>query len=70
MAQTSLSDLLKRVKLGDSEQLHALVDELSDQIYIKDAEGCYVFNNINHAKALGTPSPEEVVGKMDFDFYP
>ena len=70
MTQTSLSDLLKRVKLGDSEQLHALVDELPDQIYIKDAEGRYVFNNINHAKALGASSPEEVVGKTDFDFYP
>src|SRR5215212_9312908 len=70
MARTSLSDLLKRAKLGDSGQLRALVDELPDQIYIKDSEGRYVFNNNNHAKALGTSSPEEVVGKTDFEFYP
>ncbi len=70
MTRTSLSDLLKRAKLGDSGQLRALVDELPDQIYIKDPEGRYVFNNINYAKALGTSSPEEVVGKTDFEFYP
>ena len=70
MTQTSLSDLLRRVELGDSEQLRALLGELPDQIYIKDAEGRYVFDNIKHAKALGTSSPEEVVGKTDFEFYP
>jgi len=70
MTRISLSDLLKRAKLGDSGQLRALVDELPDQIYIKDPEGRYVFNNINHAKALGTSGPEEVVGKTDFEFYP
>src|SRR5829696_3106132 len=70
MTRISLSDLLKRAKLGDSGQLRALVDELPDQIYIKDPESRYVFNNINHAKALGTSSPEEVVGKTDFEFYP
>jgi len=70
MTHISLSDLLSRVKLSDSEQIRALVDELPDQIYIKDAEGRYVFNNVNHTTALGTSSPEEVAGKTDFDFYP
>ncbi len=69
MSQSSLSELLKGVGLGDSKQFRTLVNELPYQIYIKNSEGRYVFNNSTHAKALEVSSPDEVVGKTDFDFY-
>ena len=50
--------------------LRILIDTLPDQLYVKDAEGRFVVNNIKHAKDLGAASPEEIAGKTDFDFYP
>jgi PAS domain S-box-containing protein len=50
--------------------LRTLIDSLPHYIYIKDIEGRYVLDNIADAHAMGAGSPEEVVGKTDFDFYP
>jgi PAS domain S-box-containing protein len=46
------------------------MDNLPDQIYLKDTEGRYVFINAAHMVVLGLATPVEVVGKTDFDFYP
>jgi PAS domain-containing protein len=59
------NDQLEKVKL-----LRTLMDALPDCIRVKDLEGHYLFNNAAQVKKLGAASPEEVVGKTDFDFDP
>ena len=50
--------------------LRTLIDSLPDYVYVKDTEGRYLLSNLEHAKALGAASPEEIAGKTDSDFYP
>lgn len=50
--------------------LRALVDNLPDQIYIKDAESRFLLVNPAVARNLKVATPDEVVGKTDFDFLP
>jgi PAS domain S-box-containing protein len=52
----------------ESSLLHALMDNIPDAIYFKDAEGRFVRVN-RHAPYRGNKAPEEVVGKTDFDFF-
>lgn len=53
----------------DSSILRVLMDTSADRIYFKDLQSRFVRNNATHARALGAASPEECVGKTDFDFF-
>jgi sigma-B regulation protein RsbU (phosphoserine phosphatase) len=53
----------------DSAILRVLMDTIPDRIYFKDLESRFVRNNLAHAHSLGVTSPEECVGKTDFDFF-
>ena len=53
----------------DSSLLRVLMDTSADRIYFKDLQSRFVRNNATHARALGAASPEECVGKSDFDFF-
>jgi PAS domain S-box-containing protein len=70
MTKMPLRKPTPRGGLGDSRLLRTLIDSLPDQLYVKDTEGHYLLNNLEHAKALGAVSPEEIAGKTDSDFYP
>jgi PAS domain S-box-containing protein len=50
--------------------LHLLMDNIPDTLYFKDTE-CR-FTRINNAQAsvMGLSSPDDAVGKTDFDFFP
>ena len=50
--------------------LRTLIDLLPDAIYVKDVESRYVINNEAAAHVLGAASPEETIGKRDFDYFP
>ena len=50
--------------------LRTLIDNLPDAIYAKDTQGRYVVKNLEDARLMGAASPEEVIGKTDFDYYP
>ncbi len=50
--------------------LRILIDNLPNYIYVKDTESRFVINNIASRRALGATTPDEPVGKTDFDFYP
>ena len=50
--------------------LHTLIDNLPDYIYAKDAEGRFVIANVGVAHQMGFSSPNEVIGKSDFDLFP
>ena len=49
--------------------LRTLIDNLPDQIYVKDRESNFLLFNPAVLRALGAKNDEEVVGKTDFDFH-
>ncbi len=52
------------------DMLETLMDNVPDSIYFKDASGRFTRINRAHARFLGLKSPEEAIGKTDFDFLP
>jgi len=50
--------------------LRTLIDNLPDYIYAKNTESRFVLGNIAIARLMGTTTPDELIGKTDFDFYP
>ena len=55
--------------LGEAALLRALIDNLPDLIYVKDAQSRFLVANRAVADQMGT-TPGELLGKSDFDFYP
>jgi two-component system cell cycle sensor histidine kinase/response regulator CckA len=50
--------------------LRTLIDNLPDYIYVKDTDSQFVVGNITVGHGVGVTTPDEIVGKTDFDFYP
>ena len=78
VAQGIRQRLQTEVTVRESEQalavernrLRALVDNLPDVIYVKDAENRFVVANAAMARLTGVDTPDELLGKTDFDVYP
>ncbi len=68
-AQIELKGLYTKLS-RDHNLLRTLLDVLPERIYVKDSDGSYVADNIAHSRLLGCESPEEVVGKTVFDYFP
>ncbi|MCL4297085.1 MAG: PAS domain S-box protein [Anaerolineae bacterium] len=56
--------------LQQQSLVSTLIDNLPDYVYAKDAESRFILLNKATAHLLGVSSPDEVVGKTDFDFFP
>ena len=54
----------------ERDLLHALIESLPDQIYMKDSTGHFIRSNSATAHALGLETTEALLGKTDFDFFP
>ncbi len=54
---------------NEKKLLRTLIDHLPDSIYAKDIEGRFILKNIAGAGLLGAATPDEAIGKTDFDFY-
>jgi PAS domain S-box-containing protein len=54
----------------DHDLLRTLIDTLPDSIYVKDAEGRYILDNLAHMRHVGAASIGDIVGKTVFDFFP
>ena len=50
--------------------LRAVIDNLPDHIFLKDAHGRYLLDNVAHQRWLGASSSAEVVNHTAFDFFP
>lgn len=50
--------------------LRTLIDNLPDNIYVKDTGRRFVVGNVAVARFMGAGTPDELLGKTDFDFYP
>jgi PAS domain S-box-containing protein len=50
--------------------LRTLIDNLPEYVFAKDAEGRFVVGNIALARHMGATTPDDLIGKTDFDFYP
>ncbi len=68
-------DVTERIKTEQAltkEQtlLRTLIDNIPDLIYVKDVAGKFLLVNQAHAHYMGATTPDELVKKSDFDFYP
>jgi len=50
--------------------LRALIDEIPDQIFVKDRQSRFVMLNRPALEGLGLQSYEDAIGETDFDFFP
>jgi PAS domain S-box-containing protein len=50
--------------------LRAVIDNVPDHIFLKDAEGHYLLDNVAHMRWLGASDRSEIVGRTPFDFFP
>lgn len=67
-------DITEQKKIEDDlrrEQflLRALLDNLPDHIYFKDAESRFIRNSKSHALSFGLTDPGLLFGRSDFDFF-
>ncbi len=60
------NDLLEQ----ERNLLRNLIDNIPDQVYVKDSQGRYLESNAAHLRLLGATSRDEVVGRMSADFLP
>jgi len=58
-------------KKFENEQflVNALMNNLPDHIYFKDLESRFIRNNKSHIESFGLTSPDQLLGKSDFDFF-
>jgi PAS domain S-box-containing protein len=54
----------------EHSMLRALIDNMPTFIYVKDVHSRFVLANTYTVHALGQDSPENLLGKTDFDFFP
>jgi PAS domain S-box-containing protein len=50
--------------------LRTLIDNLPDVIYAKDADSRMMMANMAQARLLGAATPDGLIGRTDFDFFP
>lgn len=56
--------------VAERNLLRAVIDNVPDHIFLKDAEGHYLLDNAAHMKWLGASNRSQIVGRTVFDFFP
>ncbi|HEY2980917.1 MAG TPA: PAS domain S-box protein, partial [Anaerolineales bacterium] len=70
----SISDITERRQteadlIAERDLLQALMDNIPDTIYFKDAASRFTRVNWAQAEMLGVPTPEHAIGKTDLEFF-
>jgi PAS domain S-box-containing protein len=60
----------KDLPFAQKNLFNLIIENLPDQIYLKDRESRFILCNTSVALHAGYKSPEEIIGKTDFDFHP
>jgi PAS domain S-box-containing protein len=60
----------EEMRAEEHNLLRSLIDNMPDLIYIKDKRSRFVIANTAVTSFMGAATPDELVGKTDFDFYP
>ena len=68
--QIAMRERIEKVLEGERNLLRTLIDNLPDYVYAQDAEGRFIVANLGLARQLGLSSPNEVIGKSNFDLFP
>ncbi len=73
--QQLVQEIAERQKAQESlaaerNLLRTLIDNLPHAVYVKDTQARFVIANKAAASVLGAQSPEQVIGSIDFDFFP
>jgi PAS domain S-box-containing protein/putative nucleotidyltransferase with HDIG domain len=50
--------------------LRSLIDNIPDYIYVKDTQSRFITANPALVRLMGVSTPEDLLGKTDFDFFP
>jgi len=53
---------------GERNLLRAMADNLPDFMYVKDTRSRFILANLHVARSMGAKSPQDLIGKTDFDF--
>ncbi|MBN1116036.1 MAG: PAS domain-containing protein [Bacteroidales bacterium] len=56
--------------ISKSELVQNLIDQIPDNIFIKDLDSKFLLANNWIARIMGQNSPKDLIGKSDADFYP
>jgi PAS domain S-box-containing protein len=66
-------EILRKAHLvqdGERKMLRALIDNIPDFMYVKDTESRIVVANSHLARVVGVETPEQLMGRTDFDLFP
>lgn len=66
---TRLQEGIEHELSAEREMLRTLVDSVPDLMYVKDSSSRFVVANTAVARKMGAATPQELLGKSDFDFY-
>ncbi|MCF8359186.1 MAG: PAS domain-containing protein [Prolixibacteraceae bacterium] len=61
--------LANQTILNERNQLQTLIDNIPDQVFIKDKHSRFVVVNIRTSQKLGQYSPHDIIHKTDYDFF-
>ncbi|MBN1924493.1 MAG: PAS domain-containing protein, partial [Prolixibacteraceae bacterium] len=61
--------LANQTILNERNQIQTLIDNIPDQVYIKDVHSRFVVVNTRTAKQLGYNNPQSIIHKTDKDFF-
>ncbi len=65
-----LKQLANQTILNERYQLKTLINNMPDQIFIKDTKSRFIILNENTVRLMGGRNEKEFINKTDFDFYP
>jgi PAS domain-containing protein len=61
---------IEKTLLKQRNLLQTLIDSLPDYMYVKNVKSRFVLVNRAMMQFLGLSTPDQILGKTDFDFFP